>query len=62
MNSLRTVLSETVATELIWHDNSAIAVVGYHRTNIVITVFYSVLRCLSGHCFLKTAPHYSAEQ
>jgi len=25
-------------------------------------VFYSVIGGLSGHCFLKTAPHCSAEQ
>ena len=32
-------------------------VVGYHRTNTAIAVFYSVHGGLSGHCFLKTAHH-----
>jgi len=34
----------------------------YYRTNTAIAVFYSVLGGLSGCCFVKTAPHYSAEQ
>ena len=34
---------------------TATAVVGYHRTNTTIAVFYSVLGGLSGHCFLTSA-------
>jgi len=41
---------------------TVIAVVGYHRTDTAIVVFYSVLGGLAGRCFLKTASHYSAEQ
>jgi len=37
---------------------TTIALVGYHQTNTTITVFYSVLGGLSGHCLLKTAPHF----
>jgi len=35
-------------------------VVSYQRTNTAIAVFYSVLGGLSGHCFLKTAPHFGS--
>ena len=34
--------------------------VSYHRTNTAIAVFYSVLCCLSGRCFLKNAPHFDS--
>ena len=41
---------------------NATAVVGYHQTRTAIAVFYSFLGGLSGRCFLKTVPRYSAEQ